>query len=212
MKHPIRVARDIAALRFDDDGLIPVVAQDEATGAVLMLAWADDEALRRSLDTGRMTYWSRSRATHWQKGETSGHVQHVSALAADCDLDAVLAVVHQEGPACHEGTGTCWSHRVDAPVAGWLGVIDRLAADRLDAPAGRYTDSLLADAGLAAAKVEEEAGEVGRVLRGLDNEDSLDHEAADLLYHLVVALHAGGADLARVLRRLRDRSGPTVRP
>lgn len=206
MKHPLRIADDLTALTYDDAGLVPVIAQDEATGAVLMLAWADQEALRRSLDSGRMTYWSRSRQTYWQKGEDSGHAQHLVALCADCDQDAVLAVVHQEGPACHEGTGTCWTHRDDAPVATWLGVLDRLAADRKAAPQGRYTDTLLGDAATAAAKVEEEASEVAAVLRGDANDDPLEHEAADLLYHLVVALRGSGMDLATVLRHLRDRA------
>ena len=141
----------------------------------------------------------------WRKGETSGHTQRLVSLAADCDQDALLAVVDQTGPACHEGTGTCWSHRDGAPVATWLGVMDRLCMDRKKAPAGRYTDQLLADPLFAASKIEEEAGEVGAVLRGQDNEDSLEHEAADLLYHLVTGLHAAGCDLSQVLAELKSR-------
>lgn len=205
MKHPITSDEDIDGLTFNDDGLIPVIAQDEATGTVLMLAWANKPALRISLETGRMTYWSRSRKDIWEKGATSGHTQRVVALAADCDKDVVLAVVHQEGPACHEGTGSCWTHFHDGPVATMLGVIDRIAEHRRHAPQGRYTDELLADPGLAAAKVLEEAGEVAAVLRGEDNDDSLEHEAADLLYHLLVALRGSGTDLAAVLRELRSR-------
>jgi len=208
MKPVIDDAAAIGALRFGPDGLVPVVAQDEATGAVLMLAWANAAALQQSLDTGRMTYWSRSRGQLWVKGEESGHAQHVVALGADCDGDAVLAVVRQEGPACHEATGTCWTSGADAPVATWLGVIDSLAAGRLVASRGRYTDALLAEPALAAAKVVEEANEVARVLRGEPNEDSLEHEAADLLYHLVVAVRAGGGGLATVLRELQGRAHP----
>jgi len=204
MKHA--VTRDnVADLRYGPDGLVPVIAQDEATGAVLMLAWADEAALRRSLETGHMTYWSRSRQVLWEKGEASGHTQRLVALAADCDRDAVLAVVQQTGPACHEGTGTCWTHRAEAPVATELGLLDRLAADRKATPQGRYTDTLLADPALVADKVVEEAGEVAAVLRGEDNDDTLEHEAADLLYHLVVALRGAGTDLASVLRELRGR-------
>lgn len=206
MKHPLRTPDDLDALRYDGDGLVPVIAQDEATGAVLMLAWADREALRRSLDSDRMTYWSRSRQAYWQKGEQSGHAQRLVALAADCDRDAVLAVVDQEGPACHEGSGTCWTHRDRIPVATWLGVLDRLAADRKAEPRDGHTDALLADGALAAAKVVEEAGEVATVLRGEANEDPLEHEAADLLYHLVVALRGAGTDLEAVVRHLRERS------
>lgn len=205
MKHALRSADDVEGLRFDDAGLVPVVAQDEATGAVLMLAWADAAALRQSLETGRMTYWSRSRGELWQKGATSGHTQSLVSLAADCDRDAVLAVVKQEGPACHEGTGTCWSEQAAPPVATFAGVIDRLASARLEHPQGRYTDRLLADPALAAAKILEEAREVADVLEGKDNDDSLDHEAADLLYHLIVALRGGGSDLDAVLRELQQR-------
>lgn len=192
-------------LRFNDDGLIPVIAQDEVTGAVLMLAWANEEALRQSLQTGSMTYWSRSRQALWTKGETSGHTQRLVALGADCDRDAVLAVVDQVGPACHENTATCWTDREAAPVATWLGVLDRLCQDRKAAPQGRYTDQLLADPAFAASKIEEEAAEVGAVLRGEDNDDSLEHEAADLLYHLVAGLHAAGCDLGQVLAELKRR-------
>lgn len=206
MKHAIESAADVDALRFDDAGLVPVVAQDEATGAVLMLAYANRDALLKSLETGRMTYWSRSRGELWEKGATSGHTQRVVALAADCDRDAVLAVVDQEGPACHEGTGTCWTHRDALTAATFLGVIDRLAADRKDEPGGGWTDKLLANPELVASKVVEEANEVAAVLRGEDNEDTLEHEAADLLYHLVVALRGADSSLGAVLRELRGRS------
>lgn len=204
MKHAISVA-NLDGLSYNEDGLIPVVAQDETTGAVLMLAWANQDALRQSLDTGRMTYWSRSRQALWAKGDTSGHTQRLVSLSADCDRDAVLAVVDQTGPACHENTGTCWTERIHPPVASWLGVLDRLCADRKASPEGRYTDRLLADPGFAASKIEEEAAEVGAVLRGEDNDDTLEHEAADLLYHLIAGLHAAGCDLDTVLRELQRR-------
>lgn len=206
MKHPIRSPDDLDALVFGADGLVPVVAQDEATGAVLMLAYANRDALVHSLATGRMTYWSRSRQALWEKGETSGHTQRVVALVADCDRDAVLAVVEQTGPACHEGTGTCWTDRDARTVATFLGVIDRLAADRLVAPGGGWTDKLLANPGLVASKVVEEANEVAAVLRGEDNDDTLEHEAADLLYHLVVALRGADSSLEAVLRELAGRN------
>ncbi len=205
MKHPIRSDDDIEQLQFNDQGLIPVIAQDEATGTVLMMAWANKAALRISLETGRMTYFSRSRNDIWEKGATSGNTQRVIALAADCDKDAVLAVVDQTGPACHEDTGTCWTHRRDGPVATMLGVLDRIAEHRLHEPQGRYTDDLLKDPELAASKIVEEAKEVAAVLRGLDNEDTLEHEAADLLYHLVVALRGQGTSLTAALQELRKR-------
>jgi phosphoribosyl-AMP cyclohydrolase len=105
----VALAADIAArLRRNADGLVCAVAQQRGTGEVLMVAWMNDEALHRTLTTGRATYFSRSRGTLWVKGETSGNVQHVHEVRLDCDGDAVLVVVDQTGPACHTGTRTCF--------------------------------------------------------------------------------------------------------
>lgn len=107
------LAPDLAArLRRNDAGLIPAVVQEHGTGIVLMLAWMDDEALHRTLTTGRATYWSRSRRQYWVKGETSGNVQHVRSVALDCDGDTLLLTVEQVGPACHTGTHSCFSERL----------------------------------------------------------------------------------------------------
>jgi phosphoribosyl-AMP cyclohydrolase len=97
-----------ARLKRDPNGLIPAVAQQWDTGEVLMVAWMDDEALHRTLTTGRATYWSRSRQAYWRKGDTSGHRQWVRSVALDCDGDTVLVQVDQEGPACHTGARTCF--------------------------------------------------------------------------------------------------------
>lgn len=105
---PDRSPVDLDALRWDDDGLIPVIAQDAETGDVLMMAWANRAALVRTLAEGRMVYWSRSRQELWRKGDTSGHVQHWDELRVDCDADAVLARIHQEGAACHTGERSCF--------------------------------------------------------------------------------------------------------
>jgi phosphoribosyl-AMP cyclohydrolase len=101
-------------VRFDDRGLVPAIVQDTTSRAVLMLAWMDAEALRRTLTTGRGTYWSRSRQTYWVKGETSGHTQHVIDVRLDCDADALLVVVDQVGPACHTGARSCFDATSDA--------------------------------------------------------------------------------------------------
>ncbi|MEI8082776.1 MAG: phosphoribosyl-AMP cyclohydrolase [Actinomycetes bacterium] len=93
---------------FNSDGLVPVIAQQHDTGEVLMLAWMNAEALRRTFDTGRATYWSRSRGEYWRKGDTSGHTQHVVAVRIDCDGDALLLQVDQVGPACHNGLRSCF--------------------------------------------------------------------------------------------------------
>ncbi len=97
-----------ARLKRTPDGLVCAVVQQHGTGDVLMVAWMDDEALHRTLTTGRATYWSRSREAYWVKGETSGHAQHVHEVRLDCDGDALLVVVDQTGPACHTGTHTCF--------------------------------------------------------------------------------------------------------
>ncbi|MBC7156949.1 MAG: phosphoribosyl-AMP cyclohydrolase [Rhodobacteraceae bacterium] len=99
---------DPASLRYDDRGLIPAVAQDAATGEVLMLAWMNAEAVARTLASGRVTYWSRSRQAFWVKGETSGHVQRLVEMRLDCDRDALLVRVEQTGPACHTGRQSCF--------------------------------------------------------------------------------------------------------
>ena len=97
-----------ARLRRDADGLVPAIVRRHDDGDVLMLAWMDDEALHRTLTTGRATYWSRSRGTYWVKGESSGHVQHVREVRLDCDGDVVLVIVDQTGAACHTGDRTCF--------------------------------------------------------------------------------------------------------
>jgi len=111
------------APRFGTDGLITAIAQDVDTGTVLMLAWMNAAALRATLDTGRATYWSRSRGALWVKGETSGHVQHVEDVRVDCDQDAVLLRVRQTGAACHTGRGSCFYRRVNQDGAS-LGPIE----------------------------------------------------------------------------------------
>ena len=102
------MAFDPASLKFDAQGLIPCIAQDHSTGEVLMLAWMNADAVARTLETGKVTYWSRSRAAFWVKGETSGHHQQLVELRLDCDRDCLLALVEQEGPACHTNRRSCF--------------------------------------------------------------------------------------------------------
>jgi phosphoribosyl-AMP cyclohydrolase len=104
---------DPTTLAFNDAGLIPAIAQDHATGEVLMLAWMNAESIRRTLQTGRVTYWSRSRQAFWAKGETSGHLQELVELRFDCDRDTILLQVRQTGPACHTGARTCFFTRIE---------------------------------------------------------------------------------------------------
>ena len=104
---------DPATLTYNEAGLIPAVAQDHTTGEVLMLAWMNAETVARTLETGRVTYWSRSRRAFWAKGETSGHVQELVELRVECDRDTLLVKVRQTGPACHTGSRTCFFTRVE---------------------------------------------------------------------------------------------------
>lgn len=107
------VARFLAAVTFDSQGLVPAIAQDARSGQVLMLAWMNAEALKLTLETGAVTYWSRSRVELWRKGATSGHTQTLEAIALDCDGDAILLQVRQTGPACHTGAVSCFFKTLD---------------------------------------------------------------------------------------------------
>ncbi|MFO1535950.1 MAG: bifunctional phosphoribosyl-AMP cyclohydrolase/phosphoribosyl-ATP diphosphatase HisIE [Thermoplasmatota archaeon] len=193
-------------LKWDAEGLIPVIAQDRRTGAVLMLAHTNKETLEQTLRTRNMTYWSRSRNKVWVKGEESGHAQRLVQLHVDCDKDAILAVVDQEGPACHRDTGTCWTEERAIPVASFLGELDRIIADTAKTPrAGSHTSKLLAEPIEALKKFVEEANEVTRVLQGKPNPDPLEHEAADVLYHLLVACRTKGVGLDKIVTELYAR-------
>jgi phosphoribosyl-AMP cyclohydrolase len=108
----------IARVRFNTDGLVPAIIQQDGTGEVLMLAWMDAEALRRTLTTGRVTFWSRSRREYWRKGDTSGHIQLVRGARLDCDGDAILLTVEQVGAACHTGDRTCFDADDLHPTVG----------------------------------------------------------------------------------------------
>ena len=110
-----RAPVDLDALRFNEDGLIPVIAQDAENGEVLMMAWANREAMELTLAEGRMVYWSRSRQELWRKGDTSGHVQHWNQIRVDCDADVILARIHQEGAACHTGERSCFYRTMAYP-------------------------------------------------------------------------------------------------
>lgn len=177
-------------IRFDANGLVPVVIQDWSTGEVLTLAYANEEALRLTRETGELHLWSRSRQELWHKGATSGNVQKVRALRLDCDGDALLALVEPAGPACHTGARTCFHNGEVEAFAPHEAIphLTRLMAERASAPAeGSYTNELLANPAFAGEKVQEEAEEIVRAVRE-ETDDRVDEEAADVLYHLLALL------------------------
>jgi len=192
-------------LAFDAAGLLPVVVQDRASGDVLMVAWANAEALERTAETGLAHFWSRSRRSLWRKGETSGNGLRVVEARADCDRDTLLLVVDPEGPACHTGARTCFGE-TSPTAAGMLEELARVVAERAAAsPAESYTARLLSKGpDQVLKKIGEEATEV--VLAGrAQSDERLAEEAADLLYHLLVALRLREVPLARVMDELRRR-------
>ncbi len=200
-------ALDLETLDFSKSGgLVTVVTQDADTGVVLMIAHADRDALERSQTTGEMHYTSRTRGL-WHKGGTSGNVQRLVSLTADCDGDAVLARVRPAGPACHNGTVSCF--RDEALGADALSVLDRTIASRVEQPeavAGSYTTKLLANRNLRLKKLGEEAVELTVACVDGDAAAAAE-EGADLLYHTLVALRAVGVSLDEVRRVLAQRSG-----
>ena len=195
----------IPELSFGPDGLVPVVVQDRVSGDVLMVAWANDEALRLTALSGFAHFWSRSRRALWLKGETSGNRLRVHALRTDCDRDTVLLVADPEGPACHEGTRTCFGD-ASATAAGVLAEVERVIDDRArERPEGSYTSKLLGK-GLdhSLKKIGEEATELVLAAKG-DTEERVAEEAADLLFHTLVVLKQRGVALAEVLDVLERR-------
>lgn len=182
------------------DGLIPVIAQHAHTGEVLMLAYANREALERTLADQLMWYFSRSRGKLWRKGDTSGNAQHVVSLHGDCDGDAVIARVLPDGPACHTGAPNCFD------TAPTLAALDAVIVERsLASPGESYTQKLLADRNLRLKKLGEEALELALACEREDRE-RIAEEAADLLYHTLVACRGGDVGVGDVLAVLAERA------
>jgi phosphoribosyl-AMP cyclohydrolase / phosphoribosyl-ATP pyrophosphohydrolase len=185
-------------IAFDESGLVPCIVQDWASGEVLTLAYANAEAVERTRATGELHLWSRSRGELWHKGATSGNVQRVRALRLDCDGDALLALVEPAGPACHTGARSCFftgDLEPPAPHEVLPGLERTLAERAAERPAGSSTVELLDDPARIGEKVQEEAEEVARAARE-ESDARVDEEAADVLYHLLVLLHARGRALA----------------
>lgn len=197
---------EIDKLDFDKGGgLVPAIVQDAADGRVLMLGYMNREALEQTQVTGLVTFYSRSRECLWTKGETSGIRLEVKAIAPDCDADTVLVQAVPGGPVCHTGTSTCFGDTA-WPAAGFIGRLEQIVADRRHAdPDTSYTARLL-NQGVdrCAQKVGEEGVETALAAARADT-DGLVEESADLIYHLLVCLHASGVDFDRVSTALRGR-------
>lgn len=197
------------AVKFGKDGLVPVIVQDALSGEVLMMAWANRDAMELILSTGEMTFWSRSRKELWRKGSKSGNTLAMKELRLDCDGDAVLASVEPAGPACHTGERSCFFRLLTPSWEGkgtFPGILWRyLEKRRHDAPSESYTARLLSK-GLrrVAQKVGEEGVETALAVAAGDTKETV-CEAADLLYHLQVALLVSGLSLRDVYAELERR-------
>ena len=208
----MNIAFDIARVDFaKGGGLVPAIVQDAGDGAVLMMAYMNREALEQTLARGRAVFFSRSRQRLWEKGETTGHTLDVVSVTLDCDHDTVLITAHPRGPACHNGTLTCFGDepRSTAARIAFLARLEDVVAQRAsEKPEASYTARLL-DKGVArvAQKVGEEGVELA--LAGVaEPEQKVIEESADLLFHMLVLLRARGITLTQVVRQLESRHQP----
>ncbi|MCK9340930.1 MAG: bifunctional phosphoribosyl-AMP cyclohydrolase/phosphoribosyl-ATP diphosphatase HisIE [Synergistaceae bacterium] len=201
---------DMSLIKFDEKGLVPVVVQDSTTAEVLMTAWANEEALKLTADSGELTLWSRSRKELWKKGETSGNVMKVVELRIDCDGDTLLAIVDPAGPACHTGKRTCFYRSLwgkeNSTEATFLGRLwQYLNKRRSESPEESYTARLLAKGPSRVAQKVGEEGVETAIAAATGDRDGFRYEAADLLYHLLVACISTGVSFKEVLDELMSR-------
>lgn len=191
------------------DGLVPAIIQDADTKTVLMLGFMNEEAYKKTVETKKVTFYSRTRKCLWTKGEESGHWLHLVDIKNDCDNDTLLIKVHPEGPTCHKGTDTCWGEKNESNKLLFLSELqDFIETRHKEMPEGSYTTSLFKD-GLnrMAQKVGEEALEaVIEAVNGTD--DRLLYEASDMFYHLIVLLTAKGLRIEDVAQELIERHKP----
>ncbi|MBW4658227.1 MAG: bifunctional phosphoribosyl-AMP cyclohydrolase/phosphoribosyl-ATP diphosphatase HisIE [Drouetiella hepatica Uher 2000/2452] len=199
-------------IAYNEQGLVPAIVQDYLDGTVLMMAWMNRESLQKTMETGQTWFWSRSRSSLWNKGATSGHLQYVKSLRYDCDSDALLISVEQQGDiACHTGERSCF-HQVEgaiqAPPADTLSQVFEVICDRRDHPNSEsYTCKLLAGGdNKILKKIGEESAEVVMACKDDDGE-AIAGEVADLLYHTLVAMAHHKVDIRDVYRKLQERRG-----
>ena len=196
-------------LKFDENGLIPAVVVDAISGKVLTLAYMNRESLRISMEKGRTCFWSRSRQELWLKGETSGNVQHIVSITADCDGDALLVLVEKEGPACHTGADSCFFQPVweseERAAFSLEGLMTLLQGRKTEKKEGSYTTYLF-EKGLdkILKKVGEESTEVIIAAKDQDKKETI-YEIADLAYHVMVLMVQAGISLEDIHRELASR-------
>ena len=190
-------------------GLVPAIIQDAQTKTVLMLGYMNQEALDKTLSSGMVTFWSRSRQCLWTKGETSGNFLHFVSLSVDCDNDTLLVKAIPDGPTCHKGTDTCWGEKNERNVVLFLSELqDFIEKRQNEMPEGSYTTSLFRDGvKRIAQKVGEEALEA--VIEAVNGTpQKLTYEVSDMIYHLIVLLTDRGLRIEDVVRELQMRHNP----
>lgn len=200
---------DIDSLKFDDKGLIPAVVVDAITKKVLTVAYMNKESLEISMQKGLTCFFSRSRQELWLKGETSGNYQHIVSITADCDKDALVVTVEKDGPACHEGTDSCFTkpvwHSEELSEFSLEGLYDLLADRKATLPEGSYTTYLFQKGtDKILKKVGEECTEVIIAAKADDKKETV-YEIADLAYHIMVLMNQMGISLEEVHRELASR-------
>lgn len=191
------------------NGLIPAIIQDNYTQKVLMLGFMNKEAYEKTMETGKVTFFSRTKNRLWTKGEESGNFLHVVSVKADCDNDTLLIMVHPEGPVCHKGTDTCWGDKNEQDIMFLKELQDFIDRRRQEIPEKSYTTSLFnSGVNKMAQKVGEEAVET--ILEACNGTDErLIYEGADLLYHLIVLLTYKGYRIEDLARELKERHSAT---
>lgn len=191
------------------NGLVPAIIQDAETGAVLMLGFMNEEAYAKTIETGLVTFFSRTKKRLWTKGETSRNFLHVVSVKADCDNDALLIRVHPDGPACHLGTDTCWGEKNEVNPLMFLSELqDFIEKRQKEMPEGSYTTSLFKEGmNRIAQKVGEEALET--VIESVNgSRERVIYEGSDLLYHLIVLLTSKGLRIEQLANELKTRHKP----
>jgi len=186
------------------DGMMPAIVQHAVSGEVLMHGYMNQDALAKTLETGKVTFWSRTKQRLWTKGETSAHFLNVVSLTPDCDNDTLLVLVNPVGPTCHRGTSSCFS----PAAADWtfLYQLEQLLAERKHAdPASSYTASLYASGTKRIAQKVGEEGVETALAATVNDRDELTNEASDLVYHLLVLLQDQDLNLSAVIDNLRQR-------